>query len=375
MSCTARPDDRLHAPDGASQSSLAVADARNGDDRRNSGESVTPAHAFGRVFSLLGPHMLELDRFLHQQLAAFEPEIRAMADYCIDTSGKRIRPALVFLSGWKTAGEVLPDLVRVGAVVELVHLATLVHDDIMDEADVRRNRRTAAREYGPTAAVLLGDALFAHALHLATQFPTTEICAAVSDSTRRVCAGEIVQTLRRRSTDITRADYQRIVDLKTAELFRVSCCLGARLAGYVPEFVDAASRFGRHLGIAYQIYDDLVDFFGDENRIGKTLGTDLASGKLTLPLLVLLERLPVAEAAALSAEIRGERPPQLALRLRQMRDQGVFASVVESVHAEIAAAVNALAPWPHLPPTPLLLSLCDVLRAQVTGLQPAATSA
>ena len=102
------------------------------------------------------------------------------------------------------------DLVRVAAVVELVHLATLVHDDIMDEADVRRNRRTAAREYGATAAVLLGDALFAHALHLATQFPTTEICAAVSESTRRVCAGEIVQTLRRGSTNVTRADYHRI---------------------------------------------------------------------------------------------------------------------------------------------------------------------
>ena len=210
----------------------------------------TQPHAFASVFSLLAPHMADLDRFLHGQLGAFEPEIRTMADYCIDTSGKRIRPALVFLSGWRGPGAVSADLVRVAAVVELVHLATLVHDDIMDEADVRRNRRTAAREYGATAAVLLGDALFAHALHLATQFPTTEICAAVSESTRRVCAGEIVQTLRRGSTNITRADYQRIVDLKTAELFRVSCFLGARLAGFAPDFVDAASRFGRHLGIA-----------------------------------------------------------------------------------------------------------------------------
>jgi octaprenyl-diphosphate synthase len=123
--------------------------------------------------------MAELDRFLQHELATFEPEIRAMADYCIDTSGKRIRPALVFLSGWRGPGVITPDLVRVAAVVELVHLATLVHDDIMDEADVRRSRRTAAREFGPVAAVLLGDALFAHALHLATQFPTTEVCAAL----------------------------------------------------------------------------------------------------------------------------------------------------------------------------------------------------
>lgn len=330
-----------------------------------------PAHAFASVFALVKPHMAELDRFLRGQLAAFEPEIRGMADYCIDTSGKRIRPALVFLSGWRGPGEVQPELVRVAAVVELVHLATLVHDDIMDEADVRRSRRTASREFGPTAAVLLGDALFAHALHLATQFPTTEICAAVSESTRRVCAGEIVQTLRRRSTNISRADYQRIVDLKTAELFRVSCFLGARLAGSEPGYVEAASRFGRHLGIAYQIYDDLVDFFGEETRIGKTLGTDLASGKLTLPLLALLDRLPAAEAAALREEVAGERPPQLALRLRQMRELAIFPVVAEAVQAEIAAATAALREWPDHAPTPLLLGLCDVLQAQVAGLRPA----
>jgi octaprenyl-diphosphate synthase len=184
-----------------------------------------------------------------------------------------------------------------------------------------------------------------------------------------VCAGEIVQTLRRRSTNITRADYQRIVDLKTAELFRVSCFLGARLAGYPPEFVSAVSRFGRHLGIGYQIYDDLVDFFGEEKRIGKTLGTDLASGKLTLPLLVLLERLPADDAAALGSEIAGERPPQLAARLRQMNEYGVFATVAEAVHAEIAAASAALRSWENQAPTPLLLGLSDVLQAQVAGLQ------
>ena len=338
---------------------------------------VTPSSAFAAVFTRLAPHQAELNRFLRAQLAAFEPEIRTMADYCIDTSGKRIRPALVFLSGWRDVAQasspapvVSPDLVRVAAVVELVHLATLVHDDIMDEADLRRSRRTAAREFGPTAAVLLGDALFAHALHLATQFPTTEICAAVSESTRRVCAGEIVQTLRRGSANVTRADYDRIVDLKTAELFRVSCFLGARLAGFPAGFVEAASRFGRHLGIAYQIYDDLVDFFGDESRIGKTLGTDLASGKLTLPLLALLERLPPPERAALLGEVTGERPAQPLEHLRQMRELDIFAVVAAAVESELDRAATALRPWPAEPPTFLLLALCDGLRAQVAGLRP-----
>lgn len=332
------------------------------------------AGAFAPVFAQLQPHMAELDRFLRSQVASFEPEIRQMADYCIDTTGKRIRPALVFFSGWREPAGVSPDLVRVAAVVELVHLATLVHDDIMDDAEVRRSRRTAARAYGPVAAVLLGDTLFSHALHLASQFPTTEICLAVSDSTRRVCAGEIIQTLRRGSTDVTLADYRRVIDLKTAELFRVSCQLGSQLGDCPPAYSEAAGRFGRHLGLAYQIYDDLADYFGEEKRIGKTLGTDLASGKLTLPLLVLLDRLTAGERAVLLDEIRGSRPPQLPLHLHQMAVHGVFPLVAEAVQTEIAAAIAALAPWPQLAPTPLLLSLGDVLRSQVAALQaPAGT--
>jgi octaprenyl-diphosphate synthase len=323
---------------------------------------------FAGIFTRVAPHMAALDRFLHDQLGSFEPEIRAMADYCIDTSGKRIRPALVFFSGWSDAEAPSPGLVQVAAVVELVHLATLVHDDIMDEADVRRGRPTASRKYGPAAAVLLGDALFAHALHLASLFPTTEVCRAVSESTRKVCAGEIVQTLRRRTVGVTRADYDRVIDLKTAELFRVSCALGARLGGHPEAFVDAAARFGRHLGIAYQIYDDLADFFGREQRIGKTLGTDLASGKLTLPLLFLRDRLPEAERAGLEAELEGRVAPRLEQRLAEMGKLGVFAAVTAEIEAELALAEAALAEHPGLAPAGHLAALPLVLRAQVTAL-------
>jgi octaprenyl-diphosphate synthase len=331
--------------------------------------NLSPNLNFSSVFGLLKPHMAQLDRFLAEQIGSFEPEIRAMAEYCIDTSGKRIRPALVFLSGWKDENTLSPDLVRVAAVVELVHLATLVHDDIMDGAELRRNRRTAAREFGSAAAVLLGDALFSHALNLATQFPSTEVCAAVSDSTRKVCAGEIIQTLRRGSTNVTLEDYRRVIDLKTAELFRVSCFLGSRLAGYNSDFVEGASLFARHLGMAYQIYDDLADFFGEEKNIGKTLGTDLASGKLTLPLLTLLARLPESGRHSLLEEIQGRQPQRFAEHLRQMNDLGVFSAVATAIQSELQVAAGHLSPYQGLPPTPLLLKLCDVLQFQVDRLQ------
>ncbi len=340
-------------------------------DRRVESTAV-PVNEYGAVFARLRPHMAALDSFLGQQVGAFEPEIREMADYCIDTSGKRIRPTLVFLSGWQHDSDVVPDLVKAAAVVELVHLATLVHDDIMDEADVRRSRQTAARKYGPTAAVLLGDALFSHALHLAAQFPTTAVCHAVSESTRKVCSGEIVQTLRRGSTRITLNDYWRIIDLKTAELFRVSCYLGTSLSGADSDYVAAAAAYGRHLGIAYQIYDDLADFYGDESRIGKTLGTDFESGKITLPLLDLLGKLPESERETLTEEICGRRPGQMELRLQQMNDHGVFASVSQSVQDELAQARKALEPWPDEVSTGLLLQLGAVLEGQVSALGGAA---
>ncbi len=329
------------------------------------------AQDFAAIFAQLKPHMTALDAFLRAELDSFEPEIREMADYCIDTSGKRIRPSLVFLSGGRGWDDISPDLVRVAAVVELVHLATLVHDDIMDGADLRRNRRTASKEYGAAAAVLLGDALFAHALNLAARFPTTEVCEAVSKSTRKVCTGEIIQTLRRRTPNVTLADYFRVIDLKTAELFRVSCHLGSKLSGGSPDYVEAAAIYGRQLGIAYQIYDDLVDFFGEEKRIGKTLGTDLLSGKLTLPLFVLRDRLPAADAATLNAELLGQRAPDLALRLRQMRELDVFTEVVNSLERELAVGEHALAPFASQVAVKNLLQLSSVLRYQIAAIRPA----
>jgi octaprenyl-diphosphate synthase len=302
----------------------------------------------------------------------FEPEIREMAAYCLDTTGKRLRPTMVFISGWQEEGLFSDELVRAAGVVEMVHLATLVHDDIMDRAELRRNRRTAAREFGPDAAVLLGDALFSQALHIASQFPTTEVCRMVSESTRKVCSGEIMQTLRRRDITISLAEYRRMIDLKTAELFRVSCFLGARLSGYGDDFVRAADRFGHHLGIAYQIYDDLADFVGEEQRIGKTLGTDLATGKLTLPLMLLLEQVAPAERAVIAAALRGGQPLGLAASRQRMAELGIASKVVIAIDEELQLATDDLAPFGSLAPVPFMLQLAAMLKAQVTSLQTSA---
>lgn len=321
------------------------------------------------IFGLLKPHFRALDQFLHGQLEQFEPEIRDMVAYCVDTSGKRLRPALVFFSGWQGDDVISDPHVRLAAVIEMVHLATLVHDDIMDQAELRRGRPTASRAFGPDTAVLLGDALLAQALNIAAGFPTTEVCRYVSLSTRQVCTGEIMQTLATADTLRDLSFYRRVIELKTAELFFVSCRLGAHLSGGGPAFEEAAGRYGRHLGTGYQIYDDLADFFGDETKIGKTLGTDLASGKVTLPLLALLERLDPTEADDLRREMAQGDSRQIQRRVAQMRELGVFDTVLASIHAEIDAALAALAPWADSPAGRLLGQLAGLLAQQAGALR------
>jgi octaprenyl-diphosphate synthase len=338
----------------------------------NSSTSSLSPGDFQELFERVRPQMAALDRFMQHQVECFEPEIRDMAAYCLDTSGKRLRPTMVFISGWQGDGVFSDELVRAAGVVEMVHLATLVHDDIMDRAELRRNRRTAAREFGPDAAVLLGDALFSQALHIAAQFPTTEVCRMVSESTRKVCSGEIMQTLRRRDTSISLAEYRRMIDLKTAELFRVSCYLGARLSGHEDDFVRAADRFGRHLGIAYQIYDDLADFVGEEQRIGKTLGTDLATGKLTLPLMLLLDQVSPEERISIAGALSGGQPLALAASRQRMTELGIAGKVVVAIDEELQTASSHLRPFDSLAPVSFMLQLGGMLKAQVASLQTSA---
>src|SRR5690625_1786855 len=319
--------------------------------------------------SMVGPHLQALEKFLAREAEEFEPEIRELVEYCLQAGGKRIRASLAFLGGWREFDQVQDELVRLAAVVELVHLATLVHDDILDSADTRHNRITAARKFGSSTAVLLGDALFAQAVHLSTRFDTPEVCRQVALATRRVCVGEITQTLRSESKTLGIQEYYRIIDLKTAELFAVSCRLGALLAGYPEEYVTAVSEFGRRLGIGYQIYDDLVDFFGKEEKAGKTLGTDLQSGKLTLPLILLSEKLDEDGRKELYEDLRKDDETKIAGRTAEKVERGVFDAVVAAITEETDMAAAALEPFLNEPPSRPLLQLIDRLRAQIQALR------
>ncbi len=315
-------------------------------------------------------HFLALDAFLEEQVAAFEPEVQPLVRFTFRHSGKKIRPILVFYSGFTEDVSPAKELVQAAAIVELVHLATLVHDDILDGATIRHQIETAATRYGDHAAVLLGDALFAHALKLAADFPDVKVCRVVAQATRQVCSGEIAQTFARSSTDITIQQYLRFIDLKTAELFAVSAYLGALLGGLGEPFALAAEHFARKLGSAYQIYDDLTDFFGEEAKAGKTLGTDLATGKLTLPVLLLMEALPPEKRATLKLEIAGGRASLKSLN-EEMLQFGVYESVRTYFLAEVEAAEAALEPFRDLPAARALPRLSGFIRQAIERHAPA----
>src|SRR5207248_7373342 len=209
--------------------------------------------------------------------------------------------------------------VTAAIIIEMVHLATLVHDDVMDEAEIRRGRLTLAANWGNEIAVLFGDCLFAQALKLAASFPTPEICRAVAAATNTVCSGEILQIQRRKNFELSRPEYFKVLSMKTGELFALSCDLGAFLSGAIPAQRAALRQYGLALGTAYQIYDDCLDLFGSEDAAGKSLGTDLAKGKMTLPMIWLLERASLSERAKIEVLLQEWDPaffPQLMAMLQ-----------------------------------------------------------
>ncbi|HQW29902.1 MAG: polyprenyl synthetase family protein [Verrucomicrobiales bacterium] len=238
-------------------------------------------------FAFLRPELDRVESRIRAQAEAFDPAVEPYIAYILNTSGKRIRPALAFLAGGATGG-VKDDHHKLAVILESIHVATLVHDDIIDGAEIRRQAPTANAKWGNALSVLLGDCLFSHALMLSTEFDDSEIGRKVAIAANEVCSGEIIQTQRRFDLQLTRDDYFDIIRKKTAALFAAAMELGARLNGRDATICGSLREFGLHIGTAYQVYDDCIDLIGDEMDYGKTLRTDLNKGKLTLPILNLL---------------------------------------------------------------------------------------
>lgn len=280
-------------------------------------------------FELVRPELRRVEAAIRAQVKAFDPTVEPYVSYVCDTSGKHIRPALAILVGGATGG-VLPDHIKIGVILELIHMASLVHDDIIDGASTRRQLPTANAKWGSGLAVLLGDALFSHALMLATDFDDISICRRVGHAAREVCQGEIMQTQRRFDLTLSKADYFRIIGMKTGALFAAATGLAAAISGTDQETQDQFFDFGMKLGTAYQIYDDCLDLVGSEATVGKTLRTDLAKGKLTLPILNLLESANPSQRDKLNRRIIEQQPLDLPVLLGIAEYEGALERALDT---------------------------------------------
>ncbi|CAN5577123.1 polyprenyl synthetase family protein [soil metagenome] len=244
----------------------------------------------------------ESEKVLTAALAKYRSPMAPLVEHLKHYRGKRLRPALLLLTA-KACGGITPAHHRLAAAVEMIHTATLVHDDVLDDAELRRHVTTVNAKWDNTTAILLGDMLFTHSFHL-TSTVDGRACQIIGEATNRVCAGELRQVCEKGNLHLSEADYYAIVDGKTAAL--TECCgrLGALYAGAGEAVADKLADYGRNLGIAFQIADDLLDFTGQEEKTGKTLGTDLAQLKLTLPLIHALATLPKPEANRLREALK-----------------------------------------------------------------------
>jgi octaprenyl-diphosphate synthase len=254
------------------------------------GASTRPTGA-GLPVDVYGPIAQDLEaveRVLGSTLGSPRPAVAKLIDHLQHFQGKRLRPALLLLTA-RACGGIVPAHHTLAAVVEIIHTATLVHDDVLDTAAVRRHVQTINAGWGNRTSILLGDYLFTHAFHLASSVDA-RACSLIGEATNRVCEGELEQNTERGNVELSEASYLDIIDGKTAELTSCCCRLGALYANMPAEQVEAMARYGRWLGVAFQVVDDLLDLVGEEKTTGKSLGTDLEQQKLTLPIIRLLER-------------------------------------------------------------------------------------
>jgi octaprenyl-diphosphate synthase len=305
-----------------------------------------PAGDWKQIIEPVEPFLESVAERLAKQVREFDPALSKYAEYALNGHGKHLRPTLVALAA-SSLGKTSDAHVTVAVIIEMVHLATLVHDDVMDEAEIRRGRLTLAANWGNEIAVLFGDCLFAQSLKLAAGFPTPEVCRAVASATNTVCSGEILQIRHRRNFELSRREYFRVLEMKTAELFALSCEMAAFLSNATAVQRAALREFGLSFGTAYQIYDDCVDLFGTEQKAGKSLGTDLAKGKLTYPVLLAWERASTPERAQLETLIRDWRADSFPQVNQLLARHGTLGPTRELVERHLAQARQSLGSLPQ----------------------------
>ncbi|WP_119153893.1 octaprenyl diphosphate synthase [Caldimonas tepidiphila] len=312
----------------------------------------------------MAPDMAEVDALIRRRLSSEVALIDQISHYIINAGGKRIRPMLVVLVA-NALGFQGPERHELAAVVEFIHTATLLHDDVVDESALRRGRDTANALFGNAASVLVGDFLYSRAFQMMVSVDRMRVLDVLAEATNVIAEGEVLQLMNMHDPGISVDDYLKVIRYKTAKLFEASARLGAVLAEAPPEVETACADFGRALGTAFQLVDDLLDYEGSTQQLGKNVGDDLREGKPTLPLLVAMQRGDADQRALIRTAIEHGEEERLPEILQIVKDTGGLDATRDAARTEADRARAAISSLPPSIWREALLELCarSVMRS------------
>jgi len=305
----------------------------------------------------MAAEMRQVDDVIRQRLTSDVALINQIAHYIVSAGGKRIRPRLVLLVA-RALGFEGPERFELAATVEFIHTATLLHDDVVDESSLRRGRATANALFGNAASVLVGDFLYSRAFQMMVSVERLPVLAVLADATNIIAEGEVLQLMNMHDADLSVDDYLRVIRYKTAKLFEASARLGAVLASADATVEQACADFGRSLGTAFQLVDDLLDYEGNTQQLGKNVGDDLREGKPTLPLLIAMSRATAEECTLVRHAIEHGETERLAEIVDIVRRTGALKATRDAAYAEAEKARTLLSALPATPAREALLDLC-----------------
>ncbi|MFK2892419.1 polyprenyl synthetase family protein [Dyella flagellata] len=321
-------------------------------------QTIDPARDFAGVRALAEGDMQRIDALVRQRLASDVVLINQIADHIIAGGGKRLRPMLHALAA-RAAGYSGDKHIKLAAVIEFIHTSTLLHDDVVDESDLRRGRKTANALWGNAASVLVGDFLYSRSFQLMVELDDMRIMRILADTTNTIAEGEVLQLLNIGNADVDEAAYLAVIERKTAVLFAAATQLGGLLGGLSEVQVAALRRYGMQLGYAFQIADDLLDYISDTRTLGKNIGDDLAEGKPTLPLIYALQRVSAEQAKEMRHAIEHGGLGSLDHIIAAIRESGALERTRECALRHARAAREALAPLPPSSYRDALTALAD----------------
>jgi octaprenyl-diphosphate synthase len=317
-----------------------------------------PSHDFAQVRDLAAADMQRVDALIRQRLASDVVLINQIADHIIASGGKRLRPMLHVLAAG-AAGYHGEHHVKLAAIIEFIHTSTLLHDDVVDESDLRRGRKTANALWGNAASVLVGDFLYSRSFQLMVELDDMRIMRILADTTNTIAEGEVLQLLNIGNADVDEAAYLAVIERKTAVLFAAATELGGLLGGLPQQQVADLRRYGMELGYAFQIADDLLDYTGDAGTLGKNIGDDLAEGKPTLPLIYALQQASPEQAQSLRHAIEHGGLDSLDRIIASIRDSGALERTRKRALAHACAARDSLVSLPASSYRDALVTLAD----------------